>query len=331
MVPPPGCARVRGRGWPSLTLASRSHTDWPKHRLATMYWDPARETLDAWAAVARAFILRKPAATQDVRSEELGSQGGAWILQFEGFTDPEDRPMPFAAILDVLPSVVIVPELMPDDEASKELREYVWGYAKAAGRRVGMNNQALMDLGAWSRAASPGAWYAELRGRWMTARPRLLIVTASVPDPRGPTHHFYADPITAGDGLFRTAVEAVYAESAGPPGAPKSPWLERLRDDGVCALEIVREPTPLRDELDDALRDSVSAFLDEAARLDPGGVVICGERVFSSLMGDHGWLLDAAVAAVGELPLLHHEPIGSPTNSRGRRQLAEVISRSFRT
>lgn len=83
------------------------------HRPAAVHWDPARETLDEWAVVARAFVMRKPAGGDDVRSEELENQGGAWILRFEGFKDPEDRPMPFAAILDVLPSVVIVPTLMP--------------------------------------------------------------------------------------------------------------------------------------------------------------------------------------------------------------------------
>jgi hypothetical protein len=298
------------------------------HRLAEMYWDPTPGLLEAWAAVARAFVMRKPAVGEGVRSEELCNQGGAWVLQFADFTDPEGRTMPFAAILDVLPSVVIVPSLMPQDEPCKELREHVWGYATAAGLRVEMNNQALIDLGAWSRAASPGAWYAGLRRCWMTPRPRLLIVTAGVPDPRGPAHHFYADPITAGDGLLRTVVEAVYSQSAGRPGATKSPWLERLRDDGICALEIVREPTPLRDELDAALRDESSRFLDEAKRLGPLGVVICGERAFSSLADNPGWALNGKSPVVGELPLLHHEPIGSPTTSRGRRQLAEVIGRS---
>lgn len=283
-----------------------------------MCWDPARETLEAWASVARAFILRKPAATEDVRSEELVNQGGAWVLQFDNFTDPDDRPMPFAAILDVLPSVVIVPSLMPYDEPCKELREYVWGYAKAAGLRVEMNNEALVDLGAWSRAASPGEWYAGLRERWMATRARLLIVTVGVPDPRGPAHHFYADPITTGDGLFRTTVEAVYGDSPGRAGAPKSPWLEKLSADGTCALEIVREPTLLRHEFEDAILAGVGPFMDDALRLDPRGVVICGERAFSALVH------------VG-LPLLHSDPIPSPTSSDGRRQLADVIRRGLAT
>jgi hypothetical protein len=290
----------------------------PTLRLAEMYWDPAQETLRAWASVARAFILRKPASTEDVRSEELVNQGGAWVLQFDDFTDPDERPMPFAAILDVLPSVVIVPSLMPYDERSKELREYVWGNAKDAGFRIEMNNQALMDLGAWSRAASPGRWYAGLRERWMATRVRLLIVTAGVPDPRGPAHHFYVDPITSGDGLFRTIVEAVYGESPGRAGAPKSPWLEKLGADGVCALEIVREPTLLRHEFEEAILAGVGSFMDDALRLDPLGVVICGERPFLALLH-------------AGLPLLHRHPIPSPTSSKGMRQLADVIRRGFAT
>jgi hypothetical protein len=295
-----------------------------------MYWEPARETLEAWAAVARAFILRKPAAAEEVRSEELSNQGGGWLLQFEGFTDPEDRPIPFAVILDVLPSVVIVPSLMPYDEVCKELREHVWGYANAAGLRVEMNNEVLMDFGAWLRVPSPGAWYDALRERWAPGYAQLLIVTACAPDPRGPAHHFYAGPITSGDGLFRTTVEAVYSESPGRPGTPKDRWLEKLRDDGVCALEIVREPTILRNELDAALRDGVSAFLDEASRFEPRGVVICGERAFSALVDGDGVLLDPQCPLVGELPLLHDEPVGSLTTSRGRRQLAELIRRHIR-
>ena len=261
-------------------------------------------------------MLRQPAHAEDVCSEALVAQGGAWILQFEGFTDPDERAMPFAAILDTLPSVAIVPELVSWDEPSKSLREYVWGYAQAAGLRVEMNNRALMDLGDWTRARSPGDWYATLRGRWMPTAPRLLIVMDRVPDPRGPRHHFYADPVTAGDELFRTVVQAVYDQTPGRPGSSKSGWLEKLRNDQIWTLDIVREPTLLRNEFEEELMKAVPAFLNEVAELGPQGVVLCGERTFSVLF-------DAG------LPLLHHEPVASPTSSRGRRHLAEVVRRAL--
>jgi hypothetical protein len=313
------------------------------HTLAAVHWALERETLEAWAAVARAFVLRKPAAEADVRSEELSNQGGGWILQFERFTDPEDRPIPFAAILDGLPAVVIVPSLMPDDAACKELREHVWGYANAAGLRVEMNNEVLVDLGAWLRASSPGAWYDGLRQRWAPAQARLLIITACVPDPRGPVHQFYAGPLTSGDQLFRTTVEAAYSEEPGRAGTPKDKWLHRMRDDGICALEIVREPTLLRDELVAALEVGVMRFMDEVRRLEPRGVVICGERPFSALVGElevdpllaseldahaRSPIVDLCPLIVNELPLLHSEAIASPTTARGRKRLAEIISRS---
>lgn len=157
----------------------------------------------------------------------------------------------------------------------------------------------------------------------MPTQARLLIVTGGVPDPRGPAHHFYADPITPGDGLFRTTVEAAYADSPGRVGAPKFPWLEKLQADGVCALEIVREPMLLRHEFEEALRDGAGAFIDEAMRLNAEGVVVCGERPFSALV-DIG-LLDTG------LPLLHGEPIASATSSGGRRELAELIIRGLGT
>jgi hypothetical protein len=119
-----------------------------------------------------------------------------------------------------------------------------------------------------------------------------------------------------------------------------------MREDGICALEIVREPTPLRDELVEALGDGVTAFMDEVRRLEPRGVVICGERPFSALVGDlevdplleseldaysTSPIVDMCPLIVNELPLLHSGAIGSATTSRGRRQLAEIISRSVAT
>jgi hypothetical protein len=82
----------------------------------------------------------------------------------------------------------------------------------------------------------------------MPSEVRLMIVDDVAPGLLERRHYFYADPLTSGDRMFRAVVEGVYEQSPGRSGAPKAPWLERLRADGIWAIEVVSEPTRFRDE-----------------------------------------------------------------------------------
>jgi len=262
--------------------------------------------------VLRAFIGRLPAEEGDIRSEALVAPAGAWTLQVEGITDYDDVPMPFAAILDPLPRVVIViSDLSPSDEYSKGLREDVWGYAMRARLRVELNSYALIDLAAWSRQPDVQAWYATLQQRWQPAWVRTLLVVDRVPDPRGPRHHFYAEPLTSGDHLFQAVVEATYNEKAGRPGESKRRWLERLRDDGIYVIDALTRPIVMPDEFAAALEERAPLCAGEARELQPDTVVLCGDPAMSSLLAGE------------ELPLFDKHPIPFPT----RRDRAEFIVR----
>ena len=262
-------------------------------------------------SVLQAFIGRLPAEEGDIRSEALVAPGGAWTLQVDGITDFDDAPMPFAAILDPLPRVVIViSDLSPSDEYSKGLREDVWGYAMRARLRVEMNSYALIDLATWSRQPDAQAWYATLRQRWRPNRVRMLLIVDRVPDPRGPRHHFYAEPITAGDHMFNAVVAATYNETAGRAGESKRRWLERLRGDGIYVIDALTRPIVMPDEFTAALEERATQCACDARGLQPERVVLCGDPVMSSLMASEG------------LPLFHKRPIPFPT----RHDRAEFIT-----
>ena len=265
-----------------------------------------------WDTVVRAFVGRRPGNAGGVRSEPLVAQGGAWILQSEGSLEDSWVPMPSAAILDALPSVAIVPSLQGWDTPARDLREIAWWHANQAGLRVEMNNRVLSDLGAWSRDPDAQTWYATLRDRWRPERVKTLLIVDRVPDPRGPRHHFYAEPITGGDHLFRAVVEGLYTETPGRPGDAKEEWLTRLRCDGVYVIDLVTRPIVLPDEFAAALDRCIPLCVQQARRLRPDGVILCGKSTFQLLI-DKG------------LPVLHNAPISSPA-SRWR---ADFIS-SFR-
>ena len=80
--------------------------------------------------------------------------------------------------------------------------------------------------------------------------------------------------------------------------------------------DIVREPTPLRDEFEQALYEGASAWLREVGEVGPGGLLAFGEKAFFAL-------IDAG------LPLVHDEPLSIPRSAAGRRALADVIQRSL--
>lgn len=240
------------------------------------------------------------------------------MLEFAGFTDySADRPMPFAAILDLLPTVVLVPGgIDPSDEVSKGLREDVWGYAKQAGLRAEMNTRALVQLGEWGRNPDPDRWYRTLRRHWQPAWVRTLLVVDVVPDPRGPRHHFYAEPITTGDDLFRGVVEAMYGQRPGRVGQPED-WLAQLQDDGIYAIDVVTQPIVLPADLEAAMHERASAGVDEIRELRPELVVLCGESTFEHLAG-------------AGLPVRQSAPMPVPSRGRRERFVAD-LKRALRT
>ena len=156
--------------------------------------------------MVRAFVARSPAAAGELQSVPLAAQGGASILRWDYWE------VPFAAILDVVTTVAFVPSMHSTDTTARDLREIVWHHARNAGLRVRMSNRVLEDLAHWA-ASEAESWYEMLRRRWRPELARIVVASAgnSVPDPRGPRHHFYAEPITKGDDLFRAVIEAFTA------------------------------------------------------------------------------------------------------------------------
>jgi len=149
-------------------------------------------------------------------------------------------------------------------------------------------------------------WYEHLRERYRPDRVRLLLVAESAPDPGGAERRFfYAPVLSAHDNLFRGVVRALYGTSPGRKADDKTPWLERLRDDGVFLIDLV--PSPV-DKLTSgarasARRQGVRPCIETITRLDPSGIVVCHAPTFRLLRGP---LRDA------RLPLLHVDPIPFP-------------------
>jgi hypothetical protein len=158
------------------------------------------------------------------------------------------------------------------------MREFVWGYGVEAGLRVVMNNQCLEDLGLWTQDPSARSWCAQLRDRWRPPLTRVVLLADRVPDPRGPRHFFYAEPITSGDDLYRGVIEALYEESPGRVGEPKEAWLQRLRDDGVFCMDLVEDQLVNRRELAMARAAAAPRLADAVERLAPDGLLAIGSR-----------------------------------------------------
>ena len=263
--------------------------------MAAVRWGTAYENV--WDPVVRAFVSRRSAASGDTRSERLTNEGGAWILSWDGW------PIPFAVILDVLPTVCIVPSMHSIETVARDLREIVWFHARNAGLRVRMNDQVLEDVDVWCATPEAEPWYERLRDRWRPHTARIVVISDAVPDPRGPRHHMYAEPVTRGDGMFRSLVEACYGTKPPSAGEPKADWLRLLYDDGVYVTDLISKPLVLIDELEGERARRASLCAREVAALDPQGVVVCGEPTFVCLF-DSG------------LPIINQAPVSCPTDHR---------------
>lgn len=106
-------------------------------------------------------------------------------------------------------------------------------------------------------------------------------------------------------------MEAFYRCSPGSKGDPKSPWLDRLKADGVFLIDLVpfpinalasdkREAERLRRK---ARKDHVAVCIEEVRSHDPAGVIICHDGVHMAA---------ATKMRAAGLPLLHDESIPFP-------------------
>ena len=154
---------------------------------------------------------------------------------------------------------------------------------------------------------------------------RVLLVGESAPDPDSAERRFFYAPVLHRfDNLFRGVVKALYRCTPGRAGDSKTPWLRRLRADGVFLIDLVPFPVdklPPRERAR-ARRDHVAACVQQARGLEPAGVVVCHSPTFR--------VLDVPMRTVG-LPLLHEERIPFPVNNwracfveRVRRALARM-------
>jgi hypothetical protein len=272
-------------------------------------------------AVIRAFVTRRPDGGGGLVSRSLGGQLGAWVLSLDGFVGPDEQPMPFAAILDCLPSVVLVVSGVNAITGLKEVRDAVWHFAVDAGLRVEMNNHALMELGESARVGTVGGWYAELERRNSQQFPRLLIVGEAAPDPRGPDHHFYADPITSGDHLFRAVAGAVRPEQKLELGRSKEEILESLDRHGLFVRYAIQEPVPFNSDRYRRLAEGAGDLLDSIQSQSPHHLIVCGPSVLERL---HHFGMPWS------LPLMHTTPIPEqPRGWQARRRLRELILKAL--
>ncbi|MCU1579807.1 MAG: hypothetical protein JWP19_2011 [Rhodoglobus sp.] len=174
---------------------------------------------------------------------------------------------------------------------------------------------------------SEDPWYSERRARWKPEHVRLLLIGESAPDDGGDIANrrfFYADNLSGKDGLFREVVRAFYNDpplTSGPNA--KTPWLEKLRDDGVYLIDLAAVPVNYRSavEREATLKQNVNETVALSRDLDPQGVVLVKQNVFD--------LLERPFRAAG-LPLLHDAMIpfpGSGQQKRFRERFADALAR----
>lgn len=150
-------------------------------------------------------------------------------------------------------------------------------------------------------------WYVSLREAYRPDHVRILLIGESAPDPRGGERRcFYHRVLTGDDNLFRGVVVAFYdIRLSVRDSRDKTPWLERLRDDGIFLIDLVPYPINGKSgaEKNLARRRHVGDCVAWADRLRPDGVLVCHDKCFRALAGPLG--------AAG-LPLLHDYPIPFP-------------------
>jgi hypothetical protein len=168
--------------------------------------------------------------------------------------------------------------------------------------------------------------YEQMRDAYRPSRVRLLLIGESAPDPRNAERRFfYAPTLGPADNLFRGVVEALYGHRfpRGSAGTDKSPWLARMRSDGVFLIDLVPFPVNRlsRGARTRARRDHVEAAVDQARRLAPDGIAVCHSPTFALLAGP---LRDA------DLPLLHDAPLPFPLGNNRAEFVTQLCVASSR-
>ena len=153
-------------------------------------------------------------------------------------------------------------------------------------------------------------WYEQLRERWRPERVRLLIIDEAAPELAADSKHefFYSPNVVSWDPLFRAVVDVYFDGEFPPAGADKTPYLARLRDEGVYVIETIPFPVGAysRGERPHLTARFARSTVERAAALQPEGVVIA----FNSGLAALGPGLQKA-----GLRLLHDKPVPFP---RGR-------------
>lgn len=163
------------------------------------------------------------------------------------------------------------------------------------------------------------AWYEDLREANRPKRVRVLLIGESAPDPGDEERRFFYSPqLSARDNLYRGVVFAFYGHRPSVRVTrDKSPWLARLKTDGVFLIDLV--PFPVN-KLSSAAkrrarREHASACVESARALRPAGVIVCHDGCFA--------VLREPLHAAG-LPLLHERSIPFPLGNTRKRFANEV-------
>lgn len=163
-------------------------------------------------------------------------------------------------------------------------------------------------------------WYQQLRMQWKPDHVKLLLVAESAPDSGAAAaterRFFYAPMVSRADNLFRGVILALYGAKV-TTGDDRTPWLTRLRDDGVWLIDLAPFPVNKLSSGDRrrALLEHAPARTREILDLAPDGIVICHAPTFRALA--------PALVAAGA-PLLHDEAIPFPLGNFRARFAAEV-------
>lgn len=121
-------------------------------------------------------------------------------------------------------------------------------------------------------------WYEQLREKWRPERVRLLIIDEAAPELAADSKHefFYSPNVVSWDPLFRAVVDVFFDGEFPPAGADKSPYLARLRDEGVFVIEAIPFPVRAysRGERPHLTARFARSTIARAAALQPDGVVV---------------------------------------------------------
>lgn len=150
-------------------------------------------------------------------------------------------------------------------------------------------------------------WFDDLRQQWRPSTVRILLIGESAPDsPASPEQRrfFYAPKVSRYDNLFRGVIGALY-DGKVSTGDDRTPWLQRLYDDGVYLIDLVPYPVNGLPSVDRAQARvaHVESCIAEARNLAPSGVIVCHAPSFKLL---------ASALRRERLPLLHQAPIPFP-------------------